>query len=424
MTLDLRVNHLRPHRILFVLACANFLNAFDRQLVSVLAEPLRHHFNLSDLEIGWVNSAFELVYPFFAVLLAFVADRWSRHKIITLSLAVWSSATMVAGFAMRLPALLIGRAGLGVGSGGYGPSGLAILSDTFPPTQRSRVIAAHDLGMVLGSGAGAAIGGYVGYKLGWRYPFLIGAALGFILLPFIWSLRIPKRGASELKNGQSNLAKISISQLLKIVSLRYVYVANVLFMAATSAIVFWMPAFLVRQHDMNVSQAGLVAGVLQVTVAIVAIPIWGLIADKWTMRTHGGKMLALAVGYLVGTPFVVLALTTSSVVGFAIFALIASACYLAYFPCIGPQIHDVTHPDQRASALGINIMLGHLLGAMLAPPLVGWISDNTGGLTTGLIISPVLAVAGAVVVLLGVRAAIADRKKIVELLDQPLPGAE
>lgn len=81
--------------------------------------------------------------------------------------------------------LLLGRAGLGLGEAGYGPSALAWLSDVFPPSHRSRAVSFHDLGVMLGSAAGYALGGVLGKALGWRPVFYLAAIPGFIVAAII-----------------------------------------------------------------------------------------------------------------------------------------------------------------------------------------------------------------------------------------------
>jgi len=417
----------KPNRLLLFLAALNFLNFFDRQLLAALAEPIKHHFALSDTQLGGLNSAFELIYPISALVLALVADRWVRKRVIAFGVVIWSLATIATGAAGSFLALVLARAAVGLGCGGYGPAATAILSDAFPSAQRSRVVAIHDVGLMIGAALGYVLGGLVGEALGWQMPFLIAGVPGLILGVLAWQIQEPQRGASEyaalgienketLPNQQLDFSFATVRKLLTVRTLWAVYVADVLIAFATGGLIFWLPSFLVRLHGFSLGRAGLVAGGLQVATGLVGILVGGWVADKWTQRHPGGRMLTLATGFLLGTPFALVAILTPNILLFGITAGLAVICYTVYFPCLAPQIHDVTLPGLRATALAINILLGHFLGNLLSAPFIGYLSDLTGDLRRAMLIVPLVALFGGLVALLGVSSAGDDRQRMLSSL--------
>jgi MFS family permease len=182
---------------LFALFWANFLNFFDRQVLAALAPILQDYWQLTDTQLGLLFTAFELTYALAPIPIAVLADRWLRRRVVALAITVWSAAITLIGAAGSFTTLLLGRAGLGLGQAGYGPSALAWLSDLFPPTHRSRAVGIHDLALMVGSAGGYALGGVLGKALGWRPVFWLAALPGFILAAIIWFLPEPPKGQSD-----------------------------------------------------------------------------------------------------------------------------------------------------------------------------------------------------------------------------------
>jgi predicted MFS family arabinose efflux permease len=416
-----------PQRLLLLLSIINFFNFFDRQLLAALAEPIKGHFALTDARLGSLNSAFELVYSLAALGFALAADKWVRNRIIAAGVAIWSLATTATGAANSFLAVALARGMLGLGCGGYGPAGMALLSDAFPSDHRSRAVAVHDSGLMVGAALGAVLGGMLGEAFGWRVPFLAAGIPGLVLALLAWRIREPARGASEYATlgvedsalspgGGPDLSWRAVRRLLGVRTLWAVYGADVLIAFASSGLIFWLPSFLVRMHNFSLGRAGQVAGALQVVTGLIGILLGGWLADRWVQRHPGGRMLTLGAGFLLGTPFAVVAVLTTNLVLFGVTAGLAVICYTVYFPCLAPQIHDVTPPALRATALAINILLGHILGNLPSVPLVGWLSDVTGDLRLALLAVPLIASLGGLVALLGARSAGADRQQMLSSL--------
>ncbi len=184
--------------MLFLVYAFNFL---DRQIISILAIPIREELGLDDRQLGLLGGiAFALLYSTLGVPIAWLADRTNRVWIITVSLTVWSGFTALCGMAQNFWQLFAARVGVGVGeAGGVAPS-YSLIADYFPPEARARALAFYSLGIPLGSAFGVIAGaqiasGNVGEGLDWRWAFIIVGFAGVLLAPiFRLTVREPARG--------------------------------------------------------------------------------------------------------------------------------------------------------------------------------------------------------------------------------------
>ena len=172
--------------VLALLLLAYILNFLDRQILGILAQPIKADLNLTDTEFGAIGGlAFTLLYSVLGVPLAYLADRTGRSSVIAASLAVWSGFTALCGTAGSFTQLFLYRLGVGVGeAGGVAPS-YALIADYFAPHWRARALAIFSLGIPLGLTAGTLIGAYLATWIDWRAAFLTMGIAGVLLAPVI-----------------------------------------------------------------------------------------------------------------------------------------------------------------------------------------------------------------------------------------------
>jgi MFS transporter, Spinster family, sphingosine-1-phosphate transporter len=414
---------------LLVLFWANFLNFLDRQVVAALAPLLKAHWQLSDYQVGLLATAFEVPYALAPVPIAILGDRWTRRRIVALAVSLWSAAMALGGAAVSYAMLLGGRALLGLGQAGYGPSALAWLSDLYPSSHRSRVVSIHDLALMLGSAAGFALGGLVGRALGWRPVFYLAAAPGLALAVAIWLLPEPPKGLSDyrtlgLRPEDAVTAELPfgrvLRELLSVPTLIVIYVVAVLLNAATAGLVYWLPSFAVRYHGFHEGQAGLLIGALTVVAGGSGILVGGYLADRLLQRTVAARLLTVSLSFAAGFPLAMVALFAPGRGLFLGAAALAVALFTFYFPCLAPLVHQVTPPELRATAMGIALFVIHILANAPAPALVGWLSDQTGDLRWGLAAALLTGLLVVAVGLWGTRFVRADTQRMQEGLERRL----
>ena len=185
--------------VLAILVFVYMLNFLDRQIIGILAAPLKAEFNMSDSQFGLLGGiAFASVYSTLAIPLAWLADRFSRVWIMTGALAVWSGFTALCGMAGSFGQLFLCRMGVGVGEAGGVAPAYSLIADYFPPHQRARALAAFAFGIPLGTAAGTLVGGLLAATYGWRTAFIVVGLMGLLLAPLLrLTIRDPKRGGTD-----------------------------------------------------------------------------------------------------------------------------------------------------------------------------------------------------------------------------------
>lgn len=185
--------------VLAVLILIYMLNFLDRQIIGILAAPLKAEFGLSDSQFGLLGGiAFASVYSTLAIPLAWLADRFSRVWIMTGALAVWSGFTALCGMAGSFGQLFLCRMGVGVGEAGGVAPAYSLIADYFPPQQRARALAAFAFGIPLGTAAGTLVGGLLAATYGWRTSFIVVGLIGMLVAPLLrLTVRDPRRGATD-----------------------------------------------------------------------------------------------------------------------------------------------------------------------------------------------------------------------------------
>ncbi|MFC5344970.1 spinster family MFS transporter [Brevundimonas staleyi] len=185
--------------VLAILILVYMLNFLDRQIIGILAAPLKEEFGMSDSQFGLLGGiAFASVYSTLAIPLAALADRASRVWIMTGALAVWSSFTALCGMAGSFGQLFLFRMGVGVGEAGGVAPAYSLIADYFPPNQRARALAAFAFGIPLGTAAGTLVGGLLAATYGWRTAFIVVGLLGLLIAPLLrLTVKDPVRGGTD-----------------------------------------------------------------------------------------------------------------------------------------------------------------------------------------------------------------------------------
>src|SRR5581483_6565552 len=192
--------------VLALLTLINVVNFVDRQLVVSLQVPLKAdpYLQLDDLKIMLLSGyAFAIVYSVAGLFLGTIADRWNRPRLIALGLLVWSAMTAASGLAQSFWQLAAARVFVAVGEATLTPASVAMLSDAFPPRQRSLAAGLYYLGIPLGAGLSLIVAGVLERipGVGWRGCYQILGMIGVMLVAVVALVKDPPRGANDSHTG-------------------------------------------------------------------------------------------------------------------------------------------------------------------------------------------------------------------------------
>lgn len=189
--------------VLGLLTCVNTINFIDRNIIFALFEPIKHELDLTDTQLGWLGSAYIVVFSLAAVPLGILSDLKSRRAVMATGVMLWSAFTGLGGLARRYWQLLLCRSMVGIGEAAYSPAAQSLLADYFPAGRRALALGVFWSGLAVGGVAGIWLGGELEHLYGWRAAFLAVGLPGLILATLTAVLRDPWRGAEALSIGQA-----------------------------------------------------------------------------------------------------------------------------------------------------------------------------------------------------------------------------
>jgi MFS family permease len=421
-------------RSLAVLFAVNILNFYDRQVLGALLEPIRKEFHLSDTQLGTLGTLPIVLYALVGLPLGRLADSGSRKKLLAAGVAVWASLTGLGGLVQSYLMLLVSRLGVYAGEAACAPAATSWIGDLFPAERRARALAIFMLGVPIGGALSYAISGPAAQAWGWRTALAVAALPAVALIPALWSLDEPARGASEARLSAVAAAPPVWSSLsiLRIPTMWWIIASGALVNFNLYALATFFPAFLTRYHKLSVGQAGLWAGVGYGAAGIAG----GLIAGAWGDRVihsrKDGRMLSASAAALVAAPLALAGIRQPAGGAAASIALIMIAYGFLnmYYGLVYSSIHDIVAPTVRATTMAVYFLAMYLCGASFGPLITGRLSDYLAhraalaanaagaamageayraiGLHQAMYVIPVMSVALALVLYAGSRTIAAD----------------
>jgi MFS family permease len=366
--------------VLFILVLVYTFNFIDRQIVGILAVPIKADLGLSDAQLGLMGGlAFALFYTGLGIPVAMLADRFSRTWIMTAALATWSAMTALCGLATSFWQLFAARLGVGVGEAGGVAPAYSLISDYFPPGERARAIGIYSFGIPIGSATGIVFGGVIASTIDWRYAFFIVGLAGLLLAPvFRLTVREPQRGRydNHAVTGQTP----GLQQILATLAAKPSFWLMALGASFSSmigyGIFFWLPSFFVRSYGLSLLDASLFYGANLLLGGIAGIWLGGWLGDRFGHKRHSQYARIPAIAFIATVPFYVLAiLSPNLVLGFLVL-LVPTALGLAWLGPVMSAIQHLVRPDMRATASAVFLFIINLIGIGVGTYAIGAISDT------------------------------------------------
>lgn len=353
-------------------------NYFDRQILAILAEPIKNDLGLQDWQLGFLTgTVFAIFYVIMGIPIARFADRYNRVNIVTIALVTWSFATAVCGAANNLFQLAIARLSVGVGEAGGSPPIASLLADYFDRYSRSTAMGIYNLGVPIGTLLGFAIGGWVNEHYGWRMAFLCAGIPGLVLAAvYKLTVREPKRSSSLRKSGEPVQGTFEdIKQLVRIPAYRMTLVGSALYAVAINVFYLWTPVNMLRTYDLNTSQVGLAVGLLAGVGGALGTVLGGTCASMLSRRDIRWLLWTPALSMGLFFPFVIAGLMVSD---WWLYVALLAPAFILSTACLGgiwAVIQNVTPSDTRAMAFAVFLFFVNLIGLGLGPQLSGLLSD-------------------------------------------------
>lgn len=368
----------RAWAVLVVLLLINVVNFIDRQLPFILMESIKKDLKLTDSEIGLLAGVtFALVFSFAALILAWIADRWSPRPMLAITLAVWSLFTAVSGLATNFATLLGARVAVSASEAGSMPSAHSLISSSFPLGRRAFALAIFSLGVPIGSMVGLVMGGWINDMWDWRTAFFIVGLPGLALALVAWLVlpeTRPHGGASELSAVKND--REGAFALLRLSSFRHMTAGSALYGCGSYAINVFAGSFLIRVHGFTTTQAGLAFGLAFGIGGLIGTFFGGVIADALARRDPRWRLLVPAIGQLLSLPTALGAwLVPNATLAVVLLALSYVFGLLYYAPTFAAA-QQLAHERSRATATAVVSFFLTIVGSSFGPMVVGWFSDR------------------------------------------------
>ncbi|PLR28051.1 MFS transporter [Caulobacter zeae] len=381
--------------VLATLILVYTLNFLDRQILGILAKPIKDEFGLTDGQFGLMGGlAFALLYTTLAIPIAWLADRFSRVWIMTAALTVWSGFTALCGFAGGFWQLFFSRMGVGVGEAGGVAPAYSLIADYFPKSQRARALAAYAFGIPLGSGLGTLVGGLLAATYGWRTAFIVVGLLGVVLAPIFRAIvKDPPRGGADRIESAAPPAPPAppppFGDAVRLLAAKPSFWLLSFGAAASSVcgygVAAWLPSFFMRSLGLTLSQTAWYYSGIALFGGLLGIWLGGVVADKLGAKSKSGYPITPAIAFLISVPCFLLAMNSGALFGglgrtgamtaaFLIF-LIPTGLNLAWLGPITAAVQHLAPAPMRTTASALFLLINNLLGIAVGIYYFGLVSD-------------------------------------------------
>jgi predicted MFS family arabinose efflux permease len=364
---------------LSVLVVVYTFNFIDRQILSILLEPIKQDLGLSDTQLGLLTGfAFAAFYATLGIPIARYADRSNRRNLIALAIAIWSGMTALSGLAQNFWHLLLARIGVGVGEAGCSPPAHSMLADYYPAHRRSTALGIYSLGIPVGILFGFLAGGWINEFFGWRVAFFVVGIPGLLIALLVrFTVREPERGMAEGRTAAGDQPGIleTFRYLWQKKSFRHLAFGGSLTAFVGYGVVTWVPAFLIRSHDMQTGEVGTYLGLILGIPGGIGIALGGYLADRYGARDTRWFLWIVSVALLAGVPF-------------SLGVYLAPGPYLALLLLVLPvalgnfyqattfaQTQGLVTLRMRAVAAAVLLFILNIIGLGLGPQFTGILSD-------------------------------------------------
>lgn len=380
---------------------AYIFSFIDRQILALMIEPIKADLNLSDTQFSLLHGlAFSIFYAFMGLPLAYIADRFSRPKLIAFGVIFWSVATAFCGLSKNFIQLFLSRMGVGIGEAALSPAAYSMFSDMFAKDKLGRAVAIYSIGSFVGGGIAFLVGGFVigllkgktliavpllGMLKAWQVAFILVGIPGILIgILFLLTVRDPQRKGQSLdSNGQVKKVKLAdtftfLSKHKKTFTCHYL--GFTFYAMALYCLISWTPAYYMRNFNMSATEVGYVLGTVLLVSNTLGVFCAGWLNDYFIQK--GRKDSPMFVGVLGVVGLMLPMIFFSQVNDFTLsIALLVIAMFFASFPMpISTTAMQMLAPNQlRAQISSIFLLISNLVAVGIGTTLVALVTDRVFG---------------------------------------------
>jgi MFS family permease len=378
--------------VVAVLTLANVSGFLDRQVLSLLVPAIERDLKISDTQMSYlIGLSFSVFYTVLGLPIAWLADRVNRRNIMSVGVALWSVMTMLGGLVSTYGRLLATRIGVGVGEATLSAPSVSLIADYFPRERVGLAMSVWSLGIFLGSGLAYFVGGWIvglataaehlslpliGPLRSWQLVFFVVGAPGLVIALLMLTVRDPRRSraAGPTSAVDARLFAYVRANLRTVLTLMFGFALSA---SVNFGIAAWLATFLVRTYGWTPARAGMVQGILTMTVGVGGTLAGGRVADVFVRRGHVDSPLRVgiigAVGMLVSASAYPLMPTPTLAV-----AWLVVVNFFAAFPW-GPAsaaAAEIVPISIRTQGAALYFFVLNLVSGTLGPTAVAFFTDN------------------------------------------------
>ena len=401
-----------------ILTLAQVFAFIDRQIPSMLVEPIKQDFNLTDSQIALLGgAAFSIFYAVMALPIGYAVDRYKRTRVLGIGIFLWSMMTALAGLANSFGRLFGARIGVAVGEAVMAPTSVSLISDYFPENKQGKPMGIITSGVYIGIGITLLGGGFlidylteiggihipvIGYLKPWQATFMIVGIPGLLVALGAFLLIEPKR-SDEQKGIEVNVEKQNVIVHIKEHKRTLLPMfGGLIFMALIFySFTFWAPTMMIRTYDLSLSEVGFLLGIITIISSITGTILAGSAVDYLRNNNYSdAPVRAAMIAVIFALPPIVLLSFVNSEVA----AWICISLYLLFISSFAPlgllAISGVSSSNVKGQLAAIHAFLMMAFGLSLGPQLTAFFTDfvfmnpnhlNWSLSATGAIVLPISA---------------------------------
>ncbi|MEW9572977.1 MFS transporter [Rhodanobacter sp. Si-c] len=379
----------RAWYMLAILTLVFILSFIDRSSLSLVAKLVEREFGIGDYEMSFLlGASFVLFYSTVSIPAGYLVDRFSRRGVIGWAVLVWSTMTVLCGFAKSYLQLFLGRTGIGIGEAALQPAAYSMIRDAFPPDRRGRAFGIYQMGPMVGVGFSLFIGGWLlklsqggaiahwpwlGSLRPWQFVIVVPGLVGILVAGLMLTLREPARATPQQATSMGGWAAYREALCFAGREWRLyapLWGAATLYAMAISGFNAWMPTVISRTWDLPLSMVGRTLGPLMMVSVPAGLLVFGTVMDYRSRRRRSAAPLEVALVAGVVSCFATMAL---AFVGNPIMAMALYMCH-AFFSSpmpssAGATMAQITPGRLMGRLTSVFFLVQNLLGLALGPTM-------------------------------------------------------